>query len=78
MHAPADDALAGQTDAQDTASEPGDTAQSLAGRDVAGRTGTEQTATVHEGPSPTATATEGVADGRAAGAEGAAMGQPVP
>ncbi|MFZ4207301.1 hypothetical protein ACOZE4_21020 [Streptomyces griseoincarnatus] len=74
MHAPADDALAGQTDAEDTASEPGDTAQSLAGRDVAGRTGTEQTATGHEGPSPTGTdtgtATEGVADGRAAGAEG--------
>ncbi|MGA5015859.1 hypothetical protein ACPCAA_00235 [Streptomyces griseoincarnatus] len=78
MHAPADDALTGQTDAQDTTSEPGDTAQSLAGRDVAGRTGTEQTATVHEGPSPTGTAAEGVADGRAAGAEGAATGQPVP
>ncbi|MGW7630264.1 hypothetical protein ACWGKO_15215 [Streptomyces griseoincarnatus] len=82
MHAPADDALTGQTDAQDTTSEPGDTAQSLAGRDVAGRTGTEQTATVHEGPSPTGigtgTAAGGVADGRAAGAEGAAMGQPVP
>ncbi|MEU2993245.1 hypothetical protein ABZ772_23400 [Streptomyces griseoincarnatus] len=77
MHAPADDALAGQTDAADTASEPGDTAQSLAGR-----TGTEQTATGHEGPSPTGigtgTAAGGEADGRAAGAEGAAMGQPVP
>lgn len=78
VHAPADDALAGQTDAEDTASEPGDTAQSLAGRDVAGRTGTEQTATGHESPSPTGTAAGGEADGRATGAEGAATGQPAP
>ncbi|WP_374099606.1 hypothetical protein [Streptomyces sp. I4(2020)] len=75
MHAPADDALAGQTDAEDTASEPGDTAQSLAGRDVAGRTGTEQTATGHEGPSPTGT---GTAAGGVAGGRAAATGQPVP
>ncbi len=76
----ADDAPAGQTGTEGTASAPGDAGQPLAGRDAAGRIGTERAAAGQGDPSPagTGTAAGHKAEDRAVGAEKAAPGLAVP